>query len=139
MQSAHRGGEALLGHLVEVGDGDARRQPRVVRVLRRHVRGRLRSEVVERCGRHAVVHALDHLHRDDGGVDELGVEAVAELADPRSDLVKHHRLLAPIALHDLHRYGRKSGDRTRRWTFLAGSGVGRFRQDPLQYTRYVGF
>ena len=64
VERVHHGGEALVGHLVQVGDGDARGEPRVVGVLRRQVRGGLGGKVVERGRRHAVVHALDHLHRD---------------------------------------------------------------------------
>ena len=54
-------GEDLVRGLVEVAHGDARRQPRKVRVLRGHVGRRLRRELVELVGRDAVVDALDDL------------------------------------------------------------------------------
>ena len=53
--------EHLLGLLVQVGDGDARRQNRIVRMLGGHGGGRLRRQVVQLDGGHARIEAVDHL------------------------------------------------------------------------------
>lgn len=58
----------LLCLLVQVGDGDASRELGEVGVLRGHVGAGLRRQLIELRGRHAGVHALDHLlRRDDTG------------------------------------------------------------------------
>eukprot|EP00962_Isochrysis_galbana_P021947 scaffold6503_cov115-Isochrysis_galbana.AAC.3 len=102
VQRVHGGGERLVRHLVQVGDGDARSQTRIIGVLRRQVGGRLSGEIVKVSSRHAVIYALDHLDGDDGRVDVLWVKAIAELLDARSNLVEHHRLTAAIALYNMH-------------------------------------
>ena len=104
MQPAHDRREALVGVLVQVGDGDARGEARIVRVLRRQVRGRLGGEVIQFLGCHTVVHTLNNLLRDDDRRDRR-VERVGELGDARDDLVEHDRLGTTIALHDVHRHG----------------------------------
>ena len=102
MQLEHRLRERLARLLVQVRDGDARRQLAVVGVLRRQERGGLGGEVVELERGDAVVHAEDHLLRHDHRVDVRRVEAVAQLLDARGDLVERHRLLAAISLNDQH-------------------------------------
>ena len=61
MELLHHIAEDLVGGLVEVAHGDARREAREVRVLRGHVGRRLGRELVELVGRDAVVDALDDL------------------------------------------------------------------------------
>eukprot|EP00966_Prymnesium_polylepis_P146894 3392691-Prymnesium_polylepis.1 len=99
---AHRLRKGFLGLLVQVGHGDTRSQLAVVGVLRRQEGGRLRGEIVQLLGGDAVVHAANNLLRDDHRVDVLGVEAVAQLLDPRGNLVEGHVLAAPIAFDNQH-------------------------------------
>ena len=93
--------EDLVRRLVEVAHGDARREPREVRMLRRHVGRRLRRELVELVGRHAVVHSLNHFLREDVRLDVLGVQTVAQFFDPRRDLVVSYNFLLAVALDDV--------------------------------------
>ena len=102
VEPVHHARERGVGVLLQVGRRDARREPRVVGVLRRQVRRRLGRQVVERRRGHAVVDALNHLLRHPRRVHELRVEGVAELRDARGDLVEGHRLLAAVTLHHLH-------------------------------------
>ena len=94
--------EDLLGLLVEVGHHDPGGQDGVVGVLGGHGGGDLGGQVVQLDGGHAGVEPGDDLERDGGRVDVVHVEAVAELLDPRGDLVEVDGLLAPVALQDEH-------------------------------------
>ena len=105
VEPVHHARERGVGVLLQVGRRDARREPRVVGVLRRQVRRRLGRQVVERRRGHAVVHALNHLLRDLRRVDVRRVEGVAELRDARGDLVEGHRLLAAVSFDHLHFFG----------------------------------
>lgn len=71
-------------------------------VLRRLVGGGLRGQLIELARRHSRVDPADDLLRDEGGLHVLGVEAVAQVADPGRDLVERHRLLAAVALNHEH-------------------------------------
>ena len=71
-------------------------------VLRGEVRGGLGSEVVQFGRGDAIIYPLDHLDRNNGGIDELGVKPIAEFLDAGRDLVKHDRLFVPITFDDLH-------------------------------------
>ena len=86
---------------MQIGDGDARGQSRKVGMLGGHVGRRLRRELVQLVGRDAVVDALDHLLRELGRLDVLGVEAVAELLDATRDLVVSNNFLLAVALDDV--------------------------------------
>ena len=65
MELLHHVAEDLVGGLVEVAHGDARRQTRKIRVLRGHVGRRLGGELIQFMGRDAVVDALDDLLGED--------------------------------------------------------------------------
>jgi hypothetical protein len=80
------GGEALLGLLVEVGDGNASGEDGVVRVLRCEIGGGLGGEVVELDSGYARIHSSDDLLGDLNRLNMAHVEAVAELCDARGDL-----------------------------------------------------
>lgn len=102
VQRGHNRREVLVCHLVQVGDGDPRREARIVGVLRCQVRRRLGRKVVQRHRRDAIVDTLDHLLRDRDRGHVLSAEAVAQLVDTRRDLVECHLLRAPITLHHVH-------------------------------------
>ncbi len=120
-QVVDHGRPLLLGLLVEVGHGDARREDGIVGVGDRHVGGRLGSllcrslagagggvaslgsggeggtyKVVKLYRRDAAVHAGDDLLGYGHGVDVVHVQAVAQPRDARRDLVELDALLAPI-------------------------------------------
>ena len=69
---------------------------------RGHGGGSLGSELVELAGGDALVHTRAYLLRDEHRVAVLLAEAVAELLQPRRDLVEVHRLLPPVPLHHVH-------------------------------------
>ena len=93
--------EDLVRRLVEVAHGDARREPREVRMLRRHVGRRLGGELIKFVRRDAVVDALDDLLRQNVRLDVLAVEAVAQFFDARRDLVVSYNFLLAVALDDV--------------------------------------
>lgn len=74
----------------------------VLTVLRGLVGGRLGRKLVQLARRHARVDPRDDLLSDEDGLHILGVEAVAEVADPSRDLVERHGLLPAVALHHEH-------------------------------------
>ena len=90
--------EDLVRRLVEVRDGDARREPREVRMLRRHVGRRLGGQFIQLVRRDAVVDALDDLLGQNIGLDVLAVEAVAQFFDAARDLVVSYNFLLAVAL-----------------------------------------
>ena len=62
----------------------------------------LGGQVVQLDGGDASVEPIDDLERDGRGVDEVHVQAIAELLDPGRDLVKVDGLLAVVPLLDEH-------------------------------------
>ena len=97
----HHVAEDLVRRLVEVAHGDARREPREVRMLRRHVGRRLGGQFIKFVRRDAVVDALDDLLRQNIGLDVLGVQTVAQLFDAARDLVVSYNFLLAVALDDV--------------------------------------
>mmetsp|Transcript_15211 Transcript_15211/g.45879 ORF Transcript_15211/g.45879 Transcript_15211/m.45879 type:complete len:232 (-) Transcript_15211:49-744(-) len=98
----HRLAEGLQRALVQVGYCDASRQECIVRVCRSHGGGGLRSELIQLRGGDAFVDSHRHLLSDQHRVAELGRQPVAELCDPRGNLVKVNLLLATIPLDHKH-------------------------------------
>jgi hypothetical protein len=74
----------------------------VVRVRGRHGGGGLGGELVELAGGDALVNPRADLLRDEDGVAVLLAEPVAELLEPRRDLVEVHHLVAAVPLHHVH-------------------------------------
>lgn len=98
---------------MQVGDGDPGRERCVVGVGGGHGGGGLGGELVELAGGDALVDAGADLLRDEHRVAVLLAEPVAELLEPRRDLVEVHRLRPPVPLHDVHL----------RWPSAAAAGV----------------
>lgn len=87
---------------MQVTNTNPRGEDGEVGVLRGVVRRGLSSELIELDGGDAGVHSLDDLLGDADGVDELGVEAIAELGDAGGDLVEVDGLLLAVALENIH-------------------------------------
>lgn len=94
--------ERLIGVLVEVRHGDPRREERVIRVDSGHGGRGLCREVVKLGRGHAVIKALDDLHRDLDDVDKTGVKPVGEFFDPRGDLVERDFFAVAVTFDYLH-------------------------------------
>ena len=75
----------------------------VVGVRGGHSSGGLGGELADLVGGDALVDASADLLCDEDGVAVLRAEAVAELLEPRGDLVEVDRLLPAVALHHVHR------------------------------------
>lgn len=69
---------------------------------RRHGGGGLGGELIELAGGDALVDPGADLLRDEDGVAVLLAEPVAELLEPRGDLVEVHHLVAAVPLHHVH-------------------------------------
>lgn len=74
----------------------------VVRVVGGHGGGGLGGELVELAGGDALVDAGADLLRDEDWVAVVAAEAIAQLLQPRRDLVEVHRLLTTVSLHHVH-------------------------------------
>jgi hypothetical protein len=68
----------------------------------RHGGGSLGCELVKLAGGDALVDPRADLLRDEDGVAVLLAEPVAELLEPRGDLVEVHHLVAAVPLHHVH-------------------------------------
>mmetsp|Transcript_96279 Transcript_96279/g.272209 ORF Transcript_96279/g.272209 Transcript_96279/m.272209 type:complete len:209 (+) Transcript_96279:105-731(+) len=94
--------EGAGGVLVQVRHRDPRSQGRKVRVPLRHVRARFCGKSVDLRGCDAIVEALHYLLGDGHGIDVLGVQPAAEMADAPCDAVELDLLLCAVTLDDVH-------------------------------------
>ena len=103
VQGVHHFGECLGCLLMHVRDRDPSRQVRKVGVVRAHVRRGLCRKLIDFDRGHAIVQARDDLLRHKRRVDDGRIKPITKFLDSCSNLVKHDRHTATVALHNLHR------------------------------------
>ena len=102
VQIPHGFAKRFLGLLVEIGNGNARGQYRIIRVGRREGRGRFCSQIVQLHRAYPVVQSVDDLFGHFHGLNMSGVQSIAQPFNAGRDFVEFDFFASSVSFEDLH-------------------------------------